>query len=72
MTKNVRIENADTSDYRVIIERWRKGFPPGDPDILVSTKELSRPTSMDTFTICSDQWLVVKELPAAPVLRSQN
>lgn len=29
MTKLVRIENADMSAYKVIVEIWDKGYPAG-------------------------------------------
>lgn len=71
MTKQVRIENADTSPYRVIVEVWDKGYPEGSPDTLAKTIELNHPTAM-TGSDCyltSTRYLVVKEanlLPATP------
>lgn len=67
MTKQVRIENADTAPYGVIVEVWDKGLPDGmggfNPDILVKTVELNHPTAMtgsDVY-ITSTRYLVVKE-----------
>ena len=71
MTKQVRIENADTAPYSVIVEVWDKGaqLPDGmggfnqSPDTLVKTVELNHPTAMtgpDVY-ITSTRYLVVKE-----------
>lgn len=70
MTKRVRIENADTSDYQVVVEVWDKGYPAGSPDVLVDVVHLDYPTSMtgsglkDVY-ITSTRWPVVKEKPKA-------
>lgn len=63
MTKLVRIENADTSDYKIIVEIWEKDSPEDTPDILVKTINLDNPTTMtgpDCF-LTSTRYLVVKE-----------
>ena len=65
MTKQVRIENADLSSYKVVVEVWDKGYPEGEPDKLARTIELNHPTAM-TGTDCyitSTRYLVVKEAP---------
>ena len=65
MTKQVRIENADLSTYKVVVEVWDKGYPEGEPDKLARTIELNYPTAM-TGTDCyitSTRYLVVKEAP---------
>lgn len=65
MTKQVRVENADLSTYKVIVEVWDKGYPEGEPDKLVRTIELNHPTAMtgsDCY-ITSTRYLVVKEAP---------
>jgi hypothetical protein len=65
MTKQVRIENADLSTYKVVVEVWDKGYPEGEPDKLARTIELNHPTAM-TGTDCyitSTRYLVVKEAP---------
>lgn len=65
MTKTVRVENADTSDYKVVVEVYEKSTWQGDaPDILVETLELSHPTAMVAPYITSTRYLVVKEKSA--------
>jgi len=71
MTKRVRIENADTSDYKVVVEVWDKGYSKdnGDgavtvtPDTLAFTRELSHPCAMtgDDIYLTSTRYVVVKE-----------
>lgn len=62
MTKAVRIENADSSNYKVLVQTWDKGGE-GLPDTLVSEQVLSHPCAMtDSNTyIHSGRYLVVKE-----------
>lgn len=63
MTKLVRIENADTSDFKVIVEIWHKGYPEGEPDTLQETINLDHPTSMTGLGcyLTSTRYLIVKE-----------
>lgn len=63
MTKNVRIENADTSEYKVVVEVWIKG-PTGE---FTKNREevLSFPTALSQFLIHDGQYLVVREAPRA-------
>lgn len=67
MTKKVRIENADTSDYKVIVEIWDKGPQNSDgsfgPDMLHRTVELNYPTAMtgDEVYLTSTRYIIVKE-----------
>lgn len=62
MTKAIRVENADTSDYQVIVQIWDKGYPEGSPDTLVREIELNHPTAMtNDVCITSTRYLVVKE-----------
>ena len=69
MTKRVRIENADTSDYKIVVQIWDKSaiLPPADvpPDTLVKEIELNHPTAMtgDDCWITNTRYLVVKEKP---------
>ena len=68
MTKAVRIENADTSDYQVLVQIWDKGYPEGAPDKFVREIVLAYPTSMagasgDVY-LTSTRYIVVKEAPA--------
>lgn len=63
MTKVVRIENADRSDFKVIVQVWDKGYPEGQPDNLVREIELNNPCDMtgpDVY-ITGTRYLVVKE-----------
>lgn len=60
MTKHIRVENADTSDYKVQVEIWDKN---SEGDVLVKTEELNYPTSMLQTYITGSRYLVVKELP---------
>lgn len=63
MTKQVRIENADNSLYKVVVEVWDKGYPAGEPDKLSRTIKLDHPTAItgsDCY-ITSTRYLVVKE-----------
>jgi len=62
MTKKVRIENADTSDYKVLVQVWDKGFPEGAPDTLVREIVLGCPAAMtDDIYLTSTRYFVVKE-----------
>lgn len=63
MTKAIRVENADTSDYKVVVQVWDKGAV-GQPDTLVREIILGYPTAMTPSDLCifSTRYLVVKEL----------
>jgi len=69
MTKHVRIENADTSNFKVVVQTWDKGQN-GEPDKLAHEQLLGHPTAMthsSTF-ITNSRYLVVKEVePGAPL-----
>lgn len=62
MTKKVRIENADTSNYKVVVQTWDKGQN-GEPDKLVHEHVLGCPCAMtgDETYITSTRYLVIKE-----------
>lgn len=62
MTKHIRIENADTSSYKVTVEVWDKGFN-GAPDTLAFVEHLNHPTAMTTAAVylTSSRYVVVKE-----------
>ncbi len=64
MTKKVRIENADTSDFGVVVQVWDKSYMEGTPDVLVKEIPLSHPTAMtgEDVYITSTRYLVVKEV----------
>lgn len=62
MTKAVRIENADTSNYKVRVRTFDKSGS-AEPDILVNEQVLEHPAQMtdgDTY-IHSDRYIVVDE-----------
>lgn len=62
MTKAVRIENADTSNYKVRVEVWDKGYPEGEPDKLAFVRDLLYPTAItNDVYITSTRYLVIKE-----------
>jgi hypothetical protein len=62
MTKKVRIENADNSSYKVVVQVWDKGID-GNPDTLAKEINLDHPTAMtgDEVYLTSTRYLVVKE-----------
>lgn len=71
MTKTIRIENADTSDYKVIVEVYEMGptaiagdrvYLDSTPDKLVETHELKHPTAMIAPYITSTRYLVIREI----------
>ena len=64
MTKAIRVENADLSTYRVIVQVWDKGQN-GEPDKMASEVYLDHPTAMEQTYITSTRYLVVKEAPVA-------
>ena len=67
MTKRVRIENADTADYKVVVQVWEKGPVAAPdkqmPDTLVNEIKLDYPTSMtgDNVYLTSTRYIVIKE-----------
>lgn len=71
MTKKVRIENADISPYKVVVQVWDKGAQMPDgmggfnqaPDTMAFERVLSNPADMagDDIYITSTRYLVVKE-----------
>lgn len=61
MTKAVRIENADTSDYKLVVQVWDKSHDPNAPDVMVQEVPLRYPTEICTEYVHSSRYLVVKE-----------
>lgn len=61
MTKSVRIENADTSDHKVVVQTWQQGQN-GEPDTLVEELDLSHPTQMHEGLVYQGQYLVIREV----------
>lgn len=59
MTKNIRIENADTANYKVVVEIW-ENFEDQEP-VLLETRQLNNPTDMTTLAIWKNRYLVVRE-----------
>lgn len=59
MTKNIRIENADTASYKVVVEIW-ENFEDQEP-VLLETRQLNNPTDMTTLAIWKNRYLVVRE-----------
>lgn len=64
MTKSIRVENACTSNFKVVVEVWDKGLN-SQPDTLVKEIHLDFPTSMTDpgLYITNSRYLVVKEKP---------
>ena len=54
MEKKVRIENADLSDSRIVVEIW-KG------NALLKLVRMDCPADLREFTVSGDQYLVVRE-----------
>lgn len=63
MTKKVRIENADSANYKVLVQIWDKGYPEGTPDTLVKEILLQNPCDItgDDVYLTNTRYLVVKE-----------
>ena len=59
MTKNIRIENADNSKYKVVVEVWDTVM--GDIPVLIETKTLANPTDMLNIAIWGGRHLLVRE-----------
>lgn len=64
MTKRVRIENADTSQFKVLVQTWDKGQN-GEPDTIAKEEILHSACAMtgDNTYITSTRYLVIKEAP---------
>ena len=62
MTKNVRIENADTAPYKIAVDVIEKRMVDGKvADVVVETKTLRNPTDMGHFTLWQGRKLMVRE-----------
>lgn len=61
MTKQVRVENADNSDHKLVVQVWNKGAE-GSPDTMSNEHELNYPADMLTEYVHGSQYLVVKEV----------
>ena len=58
LTKNVRIENADTAKYTVVVEVWQSV---DEVPTLLETRRLTNPTDLATIAIWKGRYLVLKE-----------
>lgn len=56
MTKAIRIENADTANYKVVVEVYENGQ-------IIDTFLLAYPAQLKETFITSTRHLVVRELP---------
>lgn len=67
MTKRVRVENADTSNFKVVVQIWNRPYQGDGPDTLEKEIPLDYPTAMtgDECYLTTHRYLVVKEVPAA-------
>ncbi|MEL4280716.1 MULTISPECIES: hypothetical protein [Shewanella] len=61
MTKRIRVENADTSDHKVVVQLWDKGTDSA-PDNLVKEFELHN-VQLEELTIWDTRYIVIKEVP---------
>lgn len=64
MTKKVRIENADQSNYKVVVQVWDKAYPEGSgPDTLAKEVTLNNPCDItgDDVYLTSTRYLIIKE-----------
>jgi hypothetical protein len=63
MTKIVRVENADESDRKVIVEVWQEDIERKDdvPDTLLETIVLDNPGDIQALTVFPGCYLVIKE-----------
>lgn len=73
MTKHIRIENADTSDHKVVVEVWERGAAVApnilddselvhEADKLIKTVPLDHPTALIQETIWKERYLIIKEV----------
>ena len=70
MTKKVRIENADTSDHKLVVQVWQKGATMPDglggtnqaPDVMASEYAINGSIDMVDAYVHSGQYLVVREV----------
>lgn len=62
MTKKIRIENADTSTFKVVVQVWDKGHN-GAPDTMAFERRLDNPCQItgDDIYLTNTRYVVVKE-----------
>ena len=61
MTKAIRIENADTSEHKVVVQVWERPVD-GRHAKMIDEYPLNHPTAMIEKTIWKDHFLVIKEI----------
>lgn len=61
MTKKVRVENADNSDHKLVVQTWQVA-PDDQPHVLVKEEPLNYPTAMTEGLVFQGQYLVIKEV----------
>ena len=61
MTKAIRVENADNSDHKVMVQVWEKGAE-GEHAKMIEEYPLNHPTSMIEKTMWKNHFLVIKEV----------
>ena len=61
MTKAIRVENADNSNHKVMVQVWEKG-PDGGLAKMIEEHPLDNPTAMIEKTIWKNHFLVIKEV----------
>ena len=64
MTKKIRIENADTSDWKIEVEVWDEIDNTGPT--LTARHDLHYPTQMLDINIWQNRFLVVREIKLLP------
>lgn len=71
MTKKVRIENADTSNHKLVVQVVRVGVAMDGgmnaPDAIVSEHAINNPADLVEVYVHSGQYLVVREVVSSDV-----
>lgn len=60
MTKRLRLENADTSDHKVVVQLFDKSQD-GSPDTLFEEFEI-HPIELRELTVWDTRYIVIKEV----------
>lgn len=61
MTKAIRVENADMSNHKVMVQVWEKPIDGGHAKMVIEYP-LNQPTAMIEQTIWKNHFLVIKEI----------
>lgn len=61
MTKRVRIENADASDHKLVVQVWDEGYR-HEEDAMRSEHKLSTPWSMVELDVWKGSYIIIKEV----------